>query len=108
MRRKRSSSPPAAASAPARTSPSPATAHYGYDEIAEELREKTLSTVYKWYKKTGTIFEFYDPLDKTIPYRCERKGKQPRVPDWRKQWHSIVDFNWSSCFTLLFIQREFY
>ncbi len=81
---------------------------YGYDEIAEELREKTLSTVKKWHKKTGTIFEFYDPMDKVIPYRCERKGKQPRVPDWRKQWHSIVDFNWSSCFTLLFIQREFY
>ena len=79
---------------------------YGYNEIADELREKTLATIWKWYKKTGTIFEFYDPLDQTIPYRCERKGVQPRVPDWRKQWHSIVDFNWSSCFTLLFIQRE--
>ena len=81
---------------------------YGYDDIAEELRVKTLETVKKWHKKTGTIFEFYDPMDQTIPYRCERKGKQPRVPDWRKQWHSIVDFNWSSCFTLLFILKEFY
>ena len=81
---------------------------YGYDDIAEELWEKTLDTVKKWHKKTGTIFEFYDPLDKIAPYRCERKGKQPRILNWRKQWHSIVDFNWSSCFTLLFIQREFY
>ena len=81
---------------------------YGYNDIAEELREKTLTMVEKWYKKTGTIFEFYDPMDKTYPYRCERKGKQPRILDYRKQWHSIVDFNWSSCFTLLFIQREFY
>ena len=81
---------------------------YGYDDIAEELWRKTLDTVKKWHKKTGTIFEFYDPLDKIAPYRCERKGKQPRILNWRKQWHSIVDFNWSSCFTLLFIQREFY
>lgn len=81
---------------------------YGYNDIAEDLREKTLEVVKKWHKKTGTIFEFYDPMDKVIPYRCERKGVQPRVPDWRKQWHSIVDFNWSSCFTLLFIQREWY
>lgn len=80
---------------------------YGYDEIAEELREKTLAMIKKWYKKTGTIFEFYDPMDKTYPDRCERKGKQPRILDYRKQWHSIVDFNWSSCFTLLFIQGVF-
>ena len=81
---------------------------YGYDEIAEELRTKTLETVYKWYKKTGTIFEFYDSNDEIVPYHCDRKGKQPKTPDWRKHVHSIIDYNWSSCFTLLFIQDELY
>jgi neutral trehalase len=81
---------------------------YGYDKIAEELKTKTLETVNKWYKKTGAIFEFFDSRDEVYPYECERKGKPTTPPDWRKQVHSIVDFNWSSCFTLMFIQDELY
>ena len=81
---------------------------YGYNDIAEELKTKTLETVYKWYKKTGTIFEFYDSNDEIAPFYCDRKGKQPKTPDWRKHVHSIIDYNWSSCFTLLFIQDELY
>ena len=81
---------------------------YGYDEIAEELKTKTLEAVNKWYKKTCVIYEFYDSKDEIYPYQCERKGKPTTPPDWRKQVHSISDFNWSSCFTLLFIQDELY
>jgi hypothetical protein len=79
---------------------------YGYDDLANELKQITLETVWKWYKKTGAIFEFYDSRDEVYPYQCERKGKPTTPPDWRKQVHSIVDFNLSSCFTLLFIQDE--
>lgn len=79
--------------------------NYGYNELAEELKEKTLKTVNKWYKKTGCIFEFYDSSDKTSPLYCDRKGKQPKVSDWRKHVHSIADYNWSACFTLLMIQN---
>lgn len=82
--------------------------NYGYNELADELKEKTLKTVNKWYKKTGCIFEFYDSADKTSPLYCDRKGKQPKVPDWRKHVHSIADYNWSACFTLLMIQNELY
>lgn len=82
--------------------------NYGYEDIAKELQEKTLKTVNKWYKKTGCIFEFYDSKDEVPPFLCDRKGKQPKVPDWRKHVHSIADYNWSACFTLLMIQNEFY
>ena len=81
---------------------------YGYDEIAEELKTKTLEAVNKWYKKTGVIYEFFDSRNEVYPYQCERKGKPTTPPDWRKQVHSISDFNWSSCFTLMFIQNELY
>lgn len=81
---------------------------YGYNDVAEELKNKTLETVLKWYKKTGTIFEFYDSRDEVYPYQCERKGKPSSPPDWRKHVHSIVDFHWSSCFTMLMIQNEMY
>ena len=62
----------------------------------------------KWYKKTGCIFEFYDSQDKVSPLKCDRKGKARKIADWRKQVHAIADFNWSACFTLLFIQNEVY
>ncbi len=81
---------------------------YGYCELAEELKTKTLEAVNKWYKKTGVIYEFFDSRNEIYPYQCERKGKPTTPPDWRKQIHSISDFNWSSCFTLLFIQNELY
>ena len=81
---------------------------YGYDDVAEEIKTKTLETVNKWYQKTGSIFEFYDSNDEICPYACERKGKPTSPPDWRKHVHSIMDYNWSSCFTLLFIQGELY
>lgn len=82
--------------------------NYGYDDLAYELKEKTLAAVNKWYKKTGAIFEFFDSADEVIPYKCERKGKPTTPPDWRKHVHSIIDFNWSACFTLMFIQNDLY
>ena len=80
--------------------------NYGYYDVADHIRNKTLATVNKWYLKTGAIFEFFDPEDKLIPYYCSRKGNGANPPDWRKHVHSIVDFNWSACFSLLFIQNE--
>lgn len=82
--------------------------NYGYDELAKTLVEKSLQTINKWYKKTGAIFEFFDPEDKIVPYACERKGKPTTPPDWRKQVHSIIDFNWSACFAQMFIQGNLY
>ena len=78
---------------------------YGYDALATSIKEKTLSAVNRWFEETGQIFEFYDPGDQTAPWRLNRKGPQPRVPDYRARYHAITDFNWSACFTLLLIQN---
>jgi len=80
--------------------------NYGYSDLANTLKEKTLETVNKWYLQTGSIYEFYDPSDKVVPYRCFRKGKYLEIPDYKKSMHSISDYNWSACFTLLFIQED--
>lgn len=82
--------------------------NYRYNDLAKELKNKTLEMVNKWYKKTGVIYEFFSPNDDIYPYLCERKGICKNSPDWRKQVHSISDFNWSACFTLLMIQDELY
>lgn len=81
---------------------------YGYEELAEELRTRTLKTVLRWYKETGNIFEFYDADDRVNPFFLKRKGEQPPKPDYRKHVHSISDYNWSACFTMLLINEIYY
>ena len=81
---------------------------YGYDELAEELRARTLKTVLRWYEETGNVFEFYDADDKVNPFFLKRKGEQPKKPDYRKHVHSISDYNWSACFTMLMINEIYY
>ena len=80
---------------------------YGYYEIAEELRTRTLNTVLEWYEKTGNIFEFYDADNKVCPFHLKRKGPQPEKPDYRKHVHAITDYNWSACFTMLMINESY-
>ena len=77
--------------------------NYGLNELADLIKEKTLDNIIKYFDKTGCIFEFYDPENKLIPWKMNRKGEQPPVPDFRIRYHSISDFNWSACFTLLMI-----
>lgn len=76
---------------------------YGYNDLADKLRQITLDTVAKWYGKTGNVFEFFDANDKLCPFELKRKGEPVIPPDYRKHIHAITDYNWSACFTLLLI-----
>ena len=80
---------------------------YGYHELAEELRNRTLNAVWKWYEVTGNLFEFYDADNKVNPFNLKRKGDCPVKPDYRKHVHSITDYNWSACFTMLMINETY-
>ncbi len=79
--------------------------NYGYIELANEMREKVLAGINRWYEAHGTVFEFYDADDKISPYQLKRKGDPLPVPDYRQHMHSITDYNWSACFTLLLINE---
>ena len=76
---------------------------YGFDALADEIKEKTLESVIKFFNESGNIYEFYDPEDRVLPLKMNRKGLQPPVPDYRLKYHAITDFNWSACFTYLMI-----
>ena len=78
---------------------------YGYTDIANELRSRTLNAVNKWYLETGNIFEFYDADNRICPFYLKRKGEQPEKPDYREHVHSITDYNWSACFIELLINE---
>jgi neutral trehalase len=78
---------------------------YGYTEVADELRRRTLDSVNKWYLKTGTVFEFYDADDIVEPFHLKRKGEQPKIPDYRVHVHAISDYHWTACFVELLINE---
>ena len=78
---------------------------YGYIDIAEELRKRTLDAVLKWYEITGNLFEFYDADNQIWPFHLNRKGAQPKKPDYREHVHAITDYNWSACFIELLINE---
>ena len=80
---------------------------YGYIDISEKLRIQTLDMINKWYKKTGCIFEFFDPHDEVSPFMCHRKGEPTKIPDYRRHVHSISDYNWSASFAILLIQKVY-
>ncbi len=79
---------------------------YGYRAEAEELRHRVLASVEKWYKRHGTIFEFYDADNIASPFELKRKGPPVLPPDWRMHMHSISDYHWSACFTRLFLEPQ--
>ena len=80
---------------------------YGFTDYAQEVKEKTFAVLAKWYKNTGTLFEFYDPEDLTSPTRLNRKGASFEPYDFTVRYQAIRDYGWTN--TLLFdmLHNEF-
>jgi len=77
---------------------------YGYADRASELAERCLDQVTSWYRREGTVFEFYDPGGRVSPRRLHRKG---RVPTHRSGGIPVItDYNWSAAvFIALAMER---
>ena len=59
-----------------------------------------LALVEEWYKKKGTIYEFYDCENKKEPSKLTRKGDTIEPYDIRIRMQSIRDYGWSCCLIL--------
>lgn len=70
--------------------------NYGYDDLAMELKNKTLNSVLKWYLNTGTVFEFYDCHDRIEPTRLIRKGICTPPVNHNRKIFAVRDFGWTS------------
>lgn len=64
---------------------------YGYHDLAAHIREKTIREVERWYRREGTIFEFYDPFAKMSPRHIPRKDT----------YGAIKEFGWSAALYLV-------
>ncbi len=72
---------------------------YGYSDFADELKTKTLDTVDLWYKRTGTVYEFYDSENSIPPFCFNRKGAVHEPYDFRVKYQTIRDYGWSITLT---------
>ncbi|MCC7491375.1 MAG: hypothetical protein IT204_03465 [Fimbriimonadaceae bacterium] len=55
---------------------------YGYDDLAAELRQRTLDEIARWYVATGTLWEYYDSLAAQSPADLPRGRRTGALPDY--------------------------
>ncbi|MBR5497104.1 MAG: hypothetical protein IKV76_03895 [Clostridia bacterium] len=70
-------------------------AFYGYNDLSQKIRAKTLEVINEWYQRTGTVYEFYDSENRIPPYCFNRKGEVYEPYDFRIKYQSIRDYGWS-------------
>ncbi len=76
----------------------------GYDDIADELLDKTVREICRWRATKGSLYEFYDPLGETAPQDLARKG---RVRNWRGDGIPVIsDYFWSSALLVDMVRRR--
>lgn len=76
---------------------------YGYSELSQSIKDKTLSVINEWYSRMGTVYEFYDSENRIPPFCFNRKGEVYEPYDFRVKYQSIRDYGWSItlCFDML-------
>lgn len=80
---------------------------YGFTALADEIRDKTIGQLDKWYHKKGTVFEFYDSEDFYAPNEMNRKGTCYEPYDFTVRLQSIRDYGWSNTICLDWLHRKY-
>lgn len=70
-------------------------AEYGFVDLSDKIKEKTLAVINEWYNCTGTVYEFYDSENRIPPFCFNRKGEVVEPYDFRVKYQSIRDYGWS-------------
>jgi len=67
---------------------------YGMQDMADEIRGKTMAEIEKFCAKYGSIFEFYDDRREVDPPHLRRKGKcAPK----KSPYHQVLfDYGWTA------------
>jgi len=74
---------------------------YGYHDLSQAIRRKTLEEINRWYRATGCIYEYYDCQGETPPRLLNRKGAPG--PKGGAGFGVIADYNWSAAWTALML-----
>jgi neutral trehalase len=67
---------------------------YGFEDVADDIVDRSIGEICRWRSERGSIYEFYDPLGKRAPQDLKRKG---RIRRWSDDGIPVVsDYFWSS------------
>jgi len=80
---------------------------YGYAGLADEIAERTIETVMKYYYAHGCMFEFFDSSGEAAPLYLDRKGKCNPPYDIRLKYYPIRDYGWTSSLFIAFINGDY-
>ena len=80
---------------------------YGYQALADALRDKTIDTLNRWYLRKGTLFEFYDSEDRVAPCELNRKGPVWEPYDFGVRYQSVRDYGWSCTLCLDLLHKKY-
>ncbi len=78
----------------------------GYGSLATEIAQKTVHSLNYWYKKSGTVFEYYDPDNLSSPATLDRKGAVFEPYDFNIRYQSVRDYGWSNTICLDLLHNE--
>lgn len=81
---------------------------YGFKALADEIRDKTIECVNKWYKETGTLFEYYDSENKAVPKVLNRKGTYLEPYNMNIRIQSVRDYGWSCTLVCDLLYKKYF
>lgn len=77
---------------------------YGFEDVADELRRRSLRGIQYWYEETGGIFEYYDPERETHPFWLHRKGGVGA--EGGTGFGVIRDYSWTAAMYIAWVKRR--
>lgn len=69
---------------------------YGYTEIAEEIHNRTIKEIARWYKETGVLWELYDAQGDVSPEHLLTRSKVALIRPRHLLMPAIRDFGWTA------------
>jgi glycogen debranching enzyme len=69
---------------------------YGYNDMASDLKQKTINEIARWYGEDGIIYEYYDSEGISSPSMLNRKGHKPTPDDTWPLGRCIRDYHWTA------------
>ena len=73
---------------------------FGFEDLAKEILDKTADVLNEWYRKNGTIYEYYDSDNKKSPDTLNRKGASVTPYDITVKYQTIREYGWSNTLLL--------
>lgn len=82
--------------------------HYGFCAVADEMADRTISEIARWYTLTGLVYEYYDSEAVTEPWHLHRKerGGRPAKKCVTDRNTAVRDFNWTAALYIDLLLRE--